>query len=202
MSAARRTAFWIALACVLAGALAIVAPSLRETYATTRAFELARGSGWLAAIALLAALAISPLRRIRRVLGRPESGWLAALRRSFGIAAASCGIVHAGYSLVSLPGITESLLELGWLRAGVAAVVTSSVLLVTSFESVLRRLRLQHWAEVHWLVYPVALLVAAHAVLGPAGTPAFELTFCLVTALLLGLRLVFTRARTSKSSAE
>ena len=199
---ARRTAFWIALGFVAASAAVAIVPSSQEHYAPARAFDLARSTGWLAAVALALALAITPLRRIRRRLGLSEMAWLAPLRRSFGLAAASCGLAHAGWSLASLPGMAESLLEVGWLRAGTAAIGLLSILLATSFDPVVRRLRLQHWAELHWLVYPAAILVGAHAVLGPAGTPAFELTFCSSIALLLGLRIVFTRKRTSKSATE
>ena len=202
MNPARRIAFRIALGIVLAGALALLAPAFGESYGPARAFAIARASGWLASIALLGALVITPVRRLRRALGRPELGWLAALRRSFGIAAASCGLLHAGYSLANVPGVVEALFELGWLRAGIGAIALLSLLLATSFDAVIRRLRLQHWAELHWLVYPAALLIAAHAVLGPAGSPVLELTFCLCVVLLLGLRLVITRKRAASSIAE
>jgi DMSO/TMAO reductase YedYZ heme-binding membrane subunit len=62
------------------------------------------------------------------------------------------------------------------------------VLFATSFDGILRRLRLQHWKELHRLVYPTAIVVALHVGLGPYGSTRIELIFFSVLVLLFALR--------------
>ncbi|HKU41067.1 MAG TPA: ferric reductase-like transmembrane domain-containing protein [Polyangiales bacterium] len=184
MTARRRLAAWIVLTVVLAGALSVVALGLSQPYAALRVWDSVRALGWLATVCLIAALAMSPLRRLARVQ------LLTALRRAFGIAAASCAAVHAAVALGALPGLAASVLSLAWLRAGLAALLLLVALLITSFDGVLRRLRLQHWKELHRLVYPATICVVIHAVLGPFGTPALELALIAGAAVLFMSRIV------------
>ena len=189
MSAARRISFRIASAAVVFGAIAIVPFAVQESYEPVRTFVIARGSGWLAASLLTLALCVSPLRWLRRALDRPEIAWFPALRRSLGIAAAGCALAHAGFSLARVPGLYESLASLGWLRAGLSSLALLCVLLVTSFDEMTRRLRLQHWRLLHWLAYPAALAACLHALLGPFGRPALELTLTFAIVVLLATRM-------------
>lgn len=183
---ARRIASSIALGIVLLGAIVLAMFAMSESYAPTRSFVIARGSGWLAALLLTGALVVSPVRWLRRAAHRPELAWLVALRRSLGLTAAACALAHAAYGLTVLPGLYESLLSVGWLRAGLAANLLLCALFVTSFDTILRRLRLQHWKLLHWLVYPAALCGSLHALLSPFGIPALELTLSgTIIALLL-----------------
>jgi sulfoxide reductase heme-binding subunit YedZ len=142
------------------------------------------------------ALAVTPLHRSLRA----RFPLLPALRRSLGIAAAGCGVIHATAALLGLPGLASSVLSLPWLRAGLAAILMLVALFITSFDEVVRRLRLQHWKELHRLSYPAALCVLLHALLGPFGTPAFELTLVICVALLLSLRICLALVSKTRSS--
>lgn len=183
MSTQRRRSARIVLTLAAIGGACMVMIALGQTYAPLRTWAVVRALGWVAAACLVGALAITPLQRLLR------SPLLPALRRSLGLAAASCGAIHAIAALLALPGLAASVLSLAWLRAGMAAFLLLVLLFVTSFDAPLRRLRLQHWKELHRLIYPAALLVALHALLGPFGTPALELTLAVSVVLLLALRI-------------
>lgn len=174
---------------------------LSERSGAARSALVARGGGWIAAGGLVAALAISPLVRLRRSLTSAQRALLGSLRRALGIAAASCALGHAGYSLAFVPGSWELLLSEPWLRAGLAALLALVVMLVSSFELLTRRLRLQYWDALHWLIFPASGFVSLHAALGPFGQPAYELGLAGVTALLWLSRISGQRAREQRSSA-
>lgn len=184
MTPQRRRAATLVLTVVLVGASGAIVLGLSQPYAPLRAWDIARALGWLAASCLIASLAMSPWRRVARYELLP------ALRRAFGIAAASCAAVHAAFALVSLPGLAASVLSLAWLRAGLAAFLLLVALFITSFDGILRRLRLQHWKALHRLVYPATVCVVLHALLGPFGTPWLELALLCVVAVLLASRIV------------
>jgi sulfoxide reductase heme-binding subunit YedZ len=183
MSGQRPRAARIVLAILALGAACVVMIGVRQPYAPLRTWAVVRALGWLASGCLVGALAVTPLQRVLR------SPLLPALRRSLGLAAASCGAIHATAALFGLPGLAASVLSLPWLRAGLAAFLLLVLLFITSFAAPLRRLRLQHWKELHRLIYPAALCVAVHALLGPFGTPAFELALAACVVLLLALRI-------------
>lgn len=183
MTTQRRRAARIVLALSAPGAAFVVWMGLREPYPALQSWAGVRALGWLASAYLVGALAITPLQRWLR--------WplLPALRRSLGLAAASCGVVHATAALLGLPGLAAMVLSVAWLRGGLAALLLLVAMFITSFDTVLRRLRLQHWKELHRLIYPAALCVVLHALLGPFGTPALELMLAAAVVLLIVLRM-------------
>ncbi len=188
MSDGRTHAAWIASSFAGCGLAVVASVAVTESHGLLRNFAIARGSGWIAIAALAIALCVTPVRTLRRALGWRELAWVHPCRRSFGIAAASCGLIHASFSFALVPGVRDSLFASGWLRAGVGALLLLSALLLTSFSTVLRRLRLQFWNELHWLAYPAAMLAALHTLLGPFGTPRLELALCTVIGSLIVLR--------------
>jgi DMSO/TMAO reductase YedYZ heme-binding membrane subunit len=190
--AARLTASLLAIALVV-----VVLSAVAERGGIFREQLLARASGWVAAGALVAALAISPWLRLRTWLKKPTEVTdvpspvrLAALRRALGIAAASCGLVHGAYALVFVVGTWPLLSSAPWLRAGLAALIALGALLVTSFDVFTRRLQLQHWKALHWLVFPASGLVLAHVILGPFGQPRMEMGLAGLLTALWTLRLI------------
>jgi sulfoxide reductase heme-binding subunit YedZ len=183
MTTPRRRAAQIVLLPLAVGAAGVVLIGLGQHYAALRTWEVVRALGWLASTCLVGALAVTPLQRVLR------SRLLPALRRSLGLAAASCGAVHATAALLGLPGLAATVLSVAWLRAGLAAFLLLVALFITSFDAPLRRLRLQHWKELHRLIYPASICVALHALLGPYGTPVLELSFAVCVALLLAVRI-------------
>ena len=193
MTDPRRTARNVGLAVTLAFATVAFVYTWLESYAPLRALRLARATGWLAAALLTLALCVTPLKTLRERRGTPRSASLVALRRSLGLAAATCAFIHAAYALLALRGLPGLVLSVPWLRAGLAALAVLAALFATSFDVVLRSCRLQHWKELHRLNYVVVVLVLLHSVLGPFGSPGLELTFAGAIAVLLTVRVVLAR---------
>jgi sulfoxide reductase heme-binding subunit YedZ len=127
---------------------------------------------------------------------------LGALRRSLGLAAASCGAVHGTYALLALPGIPGLSLSVAWLRAGLLTLGILLTLFATSYDVVIRSLRLQHWKELHRLVYAAAVALAMHVILGPFGSPAIEVSFLSTIFVLLMLRVRLAGRSLSRSDED
>lgn len=154
-------------------ALAVVGllvPSQGGAWDPTRTLWIARGTGWTAVAALMLSLSATPVGRLLALLrpGAKLSPWFAAFRRAFGIAAALLAMVHAvtvlgGY----LRGAWAALLSFSYLRAGLLALVILTTMLVTSFPSLVKRLRVRLWKPLHRLGYLAALLVLVHLLLSP-----------------------------------
>jgi DMSO/TMAO reductase YedYZ heme-binding membrane subunit len=195
-----------AVACVwilfAVAASAIVLWSTREAYPTARQLWLARASGWLAALYLGLALAISPLASVCALLGKPGSFALPRVRRAFGLAAATGASLHAAHALLRVDGVAAALSSAGWLRAGLGALACLMALAITSFPEIVRRLRLQNWKALHVLVFVAAAAVCAHALLGPFGQPSVELLLSITFFLLIVARpfLRLLAARTAQNA--
>ena len=184
---ARRSAGFVAGACAGAGAWAWYA-CRGEADAYSRALALTRACGWCALLALCGALCVTPLAKLLRVLGLRDVAALPAWRRSLGIAAGSCGLLHAAAALLWVPGTRETLWVAAQLRAGVAALLILTLLLATSFRPLLRS-----WKELHRLAYLAAAFAFVHTLLGPFAPLRSLLAlaaFTLVFGLLRGLRSV------------
>jgi DMSO/TMAO reductase YedYZ heme-binding membrane subunit len=140
-------------------------PGDRDAY--TRELALTRAVGWSALLALCAALCVSPIGRLLRTVHRGSDAWQREVRRVLGIAAASAGIAHATLALLALPGPRANLLETPQLRAGLAALLALTLLLITSFPSAVRGLRWRSWKELHRLAYPALALAFLHLLQSP-----------------------------------
>lgn len=121
---------------------------------------LLHGTGQWALRLLLASLAITP---VRRWLGL---GWLAPLRRSFGLMAALYASLHLATYLaleVELDPrlLVEDVVERAYVSAGFAAWLLLALLAVTSTRGWKRRLG-RRWRSLHRLVYPAAGLAVLH----------------------------------------
>lgn len=143
-----------------------------------------RASGWIAALALLGALAATPLGRLQvRAL---------AARRPLGIAAALGALVHATVALgVYLRGAWwEAIPSVAWLRSGALALALLVPLLVTSFPALVRRFGVRLWKPLHRLAYVTGALVVHHLLLAPFAPRAWALSFAAVLGILALARLV------------
>jgi DMSO/TMAO reductase YedYZ heme-binding membrane subunit len=181
---ARRSAGFVAGACAGAGAWAAWA-CRGEADAYSRALALTRASGWCALLALCAALCATPLAKLLRSAGVRELAGLHAWRRTLGIAAGSCGLLHAFGALWAVPGTRETVWLAPQLRAGLAALFILTLLLATSFRPLVR-----NWKELHRLAYLAAAFAFVHVLLGPfaplravIALAAFTLLFGLLRAL-------------------
>lgn len=199
MTVARRIASRISMTVALCGTAIVLTYAQRDAYAPVRTLRLATASGWLAATCLVLALCVSPIQYARTRAGRSRPSWLPATRRSLGMAAAICGFIHAAYGLLTIPGLPALLFSLAWLRAGLLTLCILLTLFATSYDFVLRRLRLQHWKELHRLVYAAAIVLAMHVILGPYGSPAIELNFLSLVVVLLLLRVWVSFTSRSRS---
>jgi sulfoxide reductase heme-binding subunit YedZ len=200
MSEARRIAARISFGLAMLGAALTLAYAFSDAYAPVRALRLVSASGWLAGSLLLLVLCTSPLQQMLRRTGLSRPSWLTATRRSLGIAAASCGLVHGAYALLALPGIAALLLSVPWLRAGLLTLCILLTLFATSYDAVVRGLRLHHWKELHRLVYPAAIALMLHVLLGPFGSPTIEVVFVASICVVLLLRLWPTRTTPTRST--
>jgi methionine sulfoxide reductase heme-binding subunit len=140
-------------------------------------------SVWL----LMAALAVTPLRRVLR---GPFPLWLGQRRRDFGVASFGYATGHLGAYLVR-----KADAALVWkegqdpgLLTGWVAFVVFLALALTSNDASVRWLK-AGWKRLHWLVYPAAILTAAHWLL-TAFDPLVAAIHATVIAALLAARLI------------
>lgn len=147
-----------------------------------------RASGWIPAIALLGAVAASPIARlVPRAAAR-----IGRVRRWLGIAAASLAIVHAIAALaIYLPvGAWDAIARIPWLRSGAVALAVLIPLLLTSFPALTQRLRVRAWKPLHRLAYVAILLVLHHLLLAPFAPRAWVLAMAGLVAVALSARLL------------
>jgi len=152
-----------------------------------------RASGWVPAIALVGAIAASPIAR----LAPRASARLGQVRRWLGIAAASLAIVHASAALVIyLPvGAWDAITSTAWLRSGAVALALLVPLLITSFPAATRRLRVRAWKPLHRLAYVAIALVIHHLLLAPFAPRGWVLAMAGLVVIALAVRLVPRRGR-------
>lgn len=159
------------------------------------ALSITRASGWLALVSLALALVATPIARLARWWTRraidSDAG---SLRRAFGIAAATLAIAHAAAALAGpLDGALSSIAVSPRLRAGFVALLVLIALLVTSFPSLVRRLRARLWKPLHRLAYVAAGLAFVHVVLSPYAPRAIVLAL-FGALVLVGLARLLPRA--------
>jgi sulfoxide reductase heme-binding subunit YedZ len=150
---------------------------------------IVRYSGIVAIALLFATLATTPLGRLF-ARARPEHARsYPRLRRKLGIVTASLALVHAALAFGGwMRGPLTLLLEWPFLRAGFAALLVLSLLLLTSFPPVVRALHLSTWKELHRLAYVAAFFALQHLALAPFGRHALLVALLGLGALLVALR--------------
>ncbi|MDQ3036777.1 MAG: ferric reductase-like transmembrane domain-containing protein [Myxococcota bacterium] len=147
-----------------------------------------RATGWLAALALLGALAATPLGRLRKSAVRA--------RRPLGIAAAIVAIGHASIALATYvgEGWAETIPTVSWLRSGALALALLVPLLLTSFPPLVRRLGVRLWKPLHRLAYVAGALVVHHLLLAPWAPRAWVLSLA-IALLAAGIARLVSLAR-------
>ena len=175
---------------LLAALLAIPWAWLVVGYLTGRSFygEMVHASGDWAIWCLMAALAVSPLRRL--FPRQAWTAWLLPRRRYFGVAAFSYALLHAAVYLLrlgDLPRILAEALEAGML-AGWLAFAVFVPLALTSNDASARRLG-RLWKRLHRSVYVAAVLSFAHWIL-TAFDPTAAYAHVALLAALETIRLV------------
>ncbi|MFB2531713.1 sulfite oxidase heme-binding subunit YedZ [Paracoccus sp. p4-l81] len=142
---------------------------------------------------LIGGLAITPLRRLTRIN-------LVIHRRRIGLLATLYAVLHvvawAGLDLRDLSRAGAEIARRPWLMLGMGALLLILPLAATSSNLAIRILGPVRWRRLHRLVYPAAIMAAAHFLaLGKTWTGPAILS-AMAVAVLLALRLpIFGRAR-------
>jgi sulfoxide reductase heme-binding subunit YedZ len=186
---------------LLAALLALPWAWLAFGHLTGRLFygEMVHASGDWAIWCLMAALAVTPLRRL--FPRQAWTAWLLSRRRYLGVAAFAYALLHAAVYLLrqaDLPRILAEALEAGML-AGWLAFAIFVPLALTSNDSSVRRLG-RSWKRLHRAVYAAAVLSFAHWIL-TAFDPTVAYAHLAVLAALELVRLAPWPLRPRQDSA-
>jgi len=148
-----------------------------------------RMTGVMSLLFLVITLGVTPLRKLA------GWNWLLRLRRNLGLYAFYYGIAHLATYL-----IFDRSLQLGtvpadvWKRPFIAVGMGSFLLMVplavTSTNAMIKKLGGKKWALLHRLTYPVLTGGVVHYWMIVKSDVRWPFCFALVTALLLGYRLV------------
>ena len=168
--------------------------------------ELTHATGLWALRFLLAALAITPLRRV--------TGWsvLARFRRLVGLYAFFYASVHLSiYLVLDLGGywaqILDDIVKRPYITVGFAAWCGLLLMAITSTRGMMRRLG-RRWSQLHRIVYGIGVLAVLHFVWLVKADVREPAIYGAILALLLVLRLppvarrIERRRRASAPSAK
>jgi methionine sulfoxide reductase heme-binding subunit len=149
---------------------------------------LEHGLGLWALRFLLAALAVTPLRRLARID-------LLRFRRALGLLAFYYAALHvAAYAAIdmglSFDAVIADIVKRPYLTIGMAGFALLAPLALTSNDWSIRRMGAPAWRKLHRLAYVAALAGAAHFLLAVKSLPAEPAIYAAVTALLLFYRLI------------
>jgi methionine sulfoxide reductase heme-binding subunit len=187
--------------------LLALAPFLRLAYALAQGTPvdpvafLTKGTGDWGLYLLCATLAVTPLRRFT------GWNWLVRLRRMLGLFTFFYAAVHVltffwfdhGFDVAAM---WKDVVKRPFITVGFAAFVLLVPLAATSTQAMIRRLG-RRWTQLHRLIYPIAVLAILHYWWIKAGKNDLEqpLVWAIVVALLLGLRLWWSRTRAATRSS-
>ena len=153
---------------------------------------LADKTGFWAINLLLASLALTPLQRLFRLR------WV-KYRRAVGLWAFTYVVLHVlvFYSLIlgrDLAAFWEEVSQRPYIVVGALAVLLLLPLALTSTEWAMRVLR-KRWKQLHWLVYPAAILAVVHQLWQVKSFELVAVIHTLLLVFLLGLRLYWRYQR-------
>lgn len=156
---------------------------------------------------LLISLAVTPFRDITR--------WLPIMkvRRRIGLAAFWYALLHvaaylgldlliaANMSIAGMfAGLWEDVAKRIYITLGMAAFVGLIPLAITSFNATVRWLGARRWQQLHWAIYPIAILAVLHHGFMEKGNQPMPWIHGGILALLLGYRLVRSARNRSRPS--
>jgi sulfoxide reductase heme-binding subunit YedZ len=157
---------------------------------------ITRGTGDWVLYFLCITLAITPLRRLSKW------NWVIKLRRMAGLFAFFYACLHALAFLwfdhfFDLAAMWKDVLKRPFITVGFIAFVLLIPLAATSTNAMVRRLGGKRWQWLHRLVYLIAPLGILHFWWMKAGKQDFAqpILFGLIVALLLGVRLYWSRVK-------
>jgi sulfoxide reductase heme-binding subunit YedZ len=162
--------------------------------------EVMNELGLTALVLLVASLACTPARH---VFGWT---WPARIRRDLGVLAFFYAVLHfLTYfvldQVLDLPAIVADVVKRPFITVGFAALVLLVPLALTSTKASVRRLGFRRWQSIHRLIYVAGALAIVHFVWRVKIDVSQPLTYGLVLAALLAVRLVVWRWSPSRRAA-
>lgn len=162
---------------------------------------ITRGTGDWTLYFLCITLAVTPLRRLAKW------NWLLKLRRMTGLFAFFYAFLHFSAffwfdHFFDVAEMWKDVVKRPFITVGFIAFVLLIPLAVTSTNGMIRRLGGKRWSWLHRLIYVVAPLGILHFWWMKAGKHDFNqpIVFGLVVALLLGVRVYWSREKAAKAA--
>lgn len=158
-----------------------------------------RSTGTWALVSLLVTLSMTPIRLLTGI------SWQIQLRRMMGLFMYFYACLHfATYIWLDhwffWEEITADIVKHPYVLVGFSAFVLATPLAITSNRAMMLRLG-QNWKRLHMLVYPIAVLAVLHFWWLVKKDIREPLMYALVLALLLGIRLYYKKAVSSRAQS-
>ena len=152
--------------------------------------KITHRTGYWALVFLVITLGITPLRRLTGWL------WLVRLRRLLGLFAFFYASLHFLTYLVldqffDWTSIVKDIVKRPYITIGFLAFVLLIPLAITSNDRLIRLLGGKRWRLLHRLIYPIAIAGVLHFWWLVKKDITEPLTFALILAILLGMRLFY-----------
>jgi sulfoxide reductase heme-binding subunit YedZ len=159
-----------------------------------------RTTGMLTLIFVFLALTITPLRKLT------GANWLIKFRRMLGLYAFFYGALHFITYIwfdrfFNIKSIAGDIIQRPFIAIGFLCFFMLIPLAVTSTNAMIKRLGGKRWANLHRLIYPVAIGGVIHYYMIVKSDTRIPFAFAFVLALLLGTR-IFVSNQTPKATKE
>ena len=182
--------YWVVFLGCLSPAIGLVRDTYTGQLGVNPVETLLHETGRTALAILLAALAVTPIRRL--------TGWnrIQSVRRMVGVWSFFYALCHFLIYVVfnhlgDVRAILEDVFERKFIFSGMLALSILFVLTLTSTNGMIRRLG-RRWQKLHRLVYVAAVAGAVHFVWGQKADIREPLIWAAGLAVLLGFRIVWT----------
>ena len=170
-------------------ALLILSDALRGKLGANPVEFVTRATGVLCLIFLVLTLMVTPLRKLA------GWNWLLKHRRLIGLYAFFYGLAHfltylafdRNWQLLTVPG---DVTQRPFIALGLFAFLLMVPLAITSTNAMIKRLGAPRWNQLHRATYYITIAGVLHYYLIVKSDATWPLLFGLVTAILLGWRMV------------
>jgi len=146
-------------------------------------------TGVMALLFLLLSLTVTPARKLLNY------NYLSNFRRMLGLFAFFYGCLHFlsyfSYDREwNIAGTIADVASKPFILLGMGALLIMIPLAITSTNGMIKRLGAARWKQLHWLVYPAAVMAVVHFWMSTKIVSTTAKAFALVLAVLLGYRLI------------
>ena len=187
----KRLRWWLIFLLLLSPFILLNSNLLNDNLGADPAKEIVQNLGFWAMTSLWLTLAVSPGVKL---LGWR---WLMSFRRMLGLYTFFYAVLHLLAFATFLVGwrwdiLLTELTKRPYIIVGSLALLLLIPLAFTSTKAMQRRLG-KHWKKLHFLIYPISLLVMLHFVWQIRSDFGQQLIFAILLAILLGYRLYLKR---------